>query len=139
MTEYCICIARSKADQTLGQLASCLDGDPAFQTAGLLAALLSNYTIFHSFPTNLQRNIDLTNAFKSLFRDDSLKPCNKIAVYLGKQCLGCFGWRVREAKGRKAWNLQRTVKELLIRSSGKSLGRKTTRDHETRPLDANKF
>ena len=28
---------------------------------------------------NLQRQIDLTNAFKSFFRDDSFKPCRKNA------------------------------------------------------------
>ena len=35
------------------------------------------------FSNNLQRKIDLTNAFKSIFRDDSFKQCSKIAGFLG--------------------------------------------------------
>ena len=31
------------------------------------------------FLANLQRKIDLTNAFKSIFRDDSFKQCSEIA------------------------------------------------------------
>ena len=33
--------------------------------------------------TNLQREIDLANAFKSIFRDDSIKLRSKIAGFLG--------------------------------------------------------
>ncbi len=80
------------------------------------------------FSTNLQFKIHLTSAFKSFFREDSFKPCSKIAGYLGKQGLGFLGGaraparpRAREAKGHKAWNLLRTLKEPLTRSSGKSL------------------
>ena len=80
------------------------------------------------FSTNLQRKIALNTAFETFFRADSLKPCSKIAGFLGKQGLGCLGGahartrpRAREAKGHKAWNLLRTLKEPLIRSSGKSL------------------
>ena len=47
------------------------------------------------FSTNIPRKIDLTNAFKSLCRDDSFKPCSKIAGYLGQQRLGCLGERAR--------------------------------------------
>ena len=47
------------------------------------------------FSTNVHRKIDLTNAFKSFFRDDSFKPCSKIAGLPGKQCLGCLGERAR--------------------------------------------
>ena len=43
------------------------------------------------FSTNLQRKIDLTNAFKSIFRDDSLQPCSEIAGFVGKQGLGLLG------------------------------------------------
>ena len=41
--------------------------------------------------TNLQRKIDLTNAFKSFFRDDSFKPCTEVAGFLVKQGLGFSG------------------------------------------------
>ena len=68
------------------------------------------------------------HAFKSFFRDDSFKPCCKIAGFLGKQGLGCLGGarmrarpRAREAKGQNALNLPWTLKEPLIRSGGKSL------------------
>ena len=37
---------------------------------------------FTLFSTNLHRKIDLNNAFKSIFRDDSLKLCSKIAGFL---------------------------------------------------------
>ena len=80
------------------------------------------------FPTNLWRKIELTYAFESFFRDDSFKPCIKIAGFLGKQGLGVLGGarargrpRAREANGHKAWKLPQTLKEPLIRSSGKSL------------------
>ena len=39
----------------------------------------------------VHRKIDLTNAFKTFFRDDSLKLCTKIAGHLGKQRSGCLG------------------------------------------------
>ena len=71
---------------------------------------------------------------KAFFRDDSIKPCSKIAGFLGKQGLGFLGGararahaqarenlRAQEAKGHKACNLPQTLKELLIRSGGKSL------------------
>ena len=59
------------------------------------------------FSTKLQRKIDFTDALKRIFRDDSFKPCNKIAGYLGKYYLGFLGvararLRSREAKGHKA-------------------------------------
>ena len=61
--------------------------------------------------TNLQPAIDLTNAFKSFFRDDSFKLCSKIAGTLGKQ----------GAKGRKVWNLPQPLPESVLRAAGKSL------------------
>ena len=80
------------------------------------------------FSTHLQRKIDLTNAFKSFFRDDSFKPCSKITGFLGKHGLGFLGGAralahpcAREAKGHKAWNSLQTLKEPLRRSGGKSL------------------
>ena len=48
------------------------------------------------FWTHLQRRIDLTNTFKSFFRDDSVKLCSKIAGFLGKKRLGCLGERVTQ-------------------------------------------
>ena len=47
------------------------------------------------FPQHVQRKIDLTNAFKNFFRDDSFKPCTNIAGFLGKQRLGCLLERAR--------------------------------------------
>ena len=48
------------------------------------------------FSTNLQRKIDLTNAFKNFFRDDSFKLCRKISGFLGNRRLGCLrGARAR--------------------------------------------
>ena len=43
------------------------------------------------FSANLHRKIDLTNAFKNIFRDDSFKLCSKIAGFLGRQGLGFLG------------------------------------------------
>ena len=35
------------------------------------------------FLTNLEQKFDLTNAFKSILREDSFKLCSKIAGFLG--------------------------------------------------------
>ena len=62
------------------------------------------------FSTNSKRKIDLTIAFKSIFRDDSFKLCSKIARFLG--VLGArlrARPREREAKGHKVWNLPRPL------------------------------
>ena len=85
------------------------------------------------FWTHLQQKHDLTNAFQNFYRDNSSKPFSKVAGFLGKQGLGFLGGarartrarmrarpRTLEAKGHKAWSLPRTLKEPLIRSSGKS-------------------
>ena len=64
------------------------------------------------FSTNLHRKIDLTNAFKSFFRDDSFKLCSKIAGFLGVlggRAHACARSREREAKGHKVWNLPRPL------------------------------
>ena len=63
------------------------------------------------FSTTLQRKVDLTNAFKSFFGDNSFKLCSKIAGILGKQ----------GAKGRKVWNLPRPLPEPFLRASSKGL------------------
>ena len=68
--------------------------------------------------SNLQRQIDLNNAFKSFFRGDSCKPCRRIA---GNRAWGAWGARMREAKRHKAWTLPRPLPEMLLRPSGKSL------------------
>ena len=40
---------------------------------------------FGLFSTHLHRKMDLTNAFKSFFRNESFKLCSKIAGFPGKQ------------------------------------------------------
>ena len=47
------------------------------------------------FSANIQRTMDLTNAFKSFFRHNSFTQCSKIAGFLGKQGLGFLGARAR--------------------------------------------
>ena len=65
--------------------------------------------VLGSFLGKITPKINLANAFKRLFRDDSFKPCSKIVGFLWEQGLGCWGGaRQREAKGRKAWSLPRT-------------------------------
>ena len=69
------------------------------------------------FSTNLQRKIDLINAFKSFFRDDSFKLCSKIAGFLG--VLG--GRALSEAKGHKVWNLPRPLHPIAATFASKEL------------------
>ena len=75
------------------------------------------------FSTTLQRQIDLTNAFKSFFRDDSFKPCRKIAGFLR-----VLGGRAHAGARARASEKLRTTKfgtcrvpyhEALVRASGK--------------------
>ena len=75
--------------------------------------------------TSLQRQIDLTNAFKTIFRDDSFKLCSKIAGFLG-----VLGWRTHAcARVRASEKLRATMfgmcrvpyHEALVRASGKDL------------------
>ena len=75
--------------------------------------------------TNLQRKIDLTNAFKSIFRDDSFKQCSKIAGFLG-----VLGGRSHACARARASEKLRTTKfgtcrvpyhEALVRASGTDL------------------
>ena len=77
------------------------------------------------FSTNLQRKIDLTNAFKSFFRDDSFKLCSKIAGFLG-----VLGGRAhacaRACASEKLWTrkigtCRVPYHEALVRASGKDL------------------
>ena len=63
------------------------------------------------FSTLFQRKIDLANAFKSFFRDDSFKLCSKIAGILGKQ----------EAEGHKVSNLPQPLPDPFLRAAGKGL------------------
>ena len=65
------------------------------------------------FSANLKRKLDLTNAFKSFFRYDSVKLCSKIAAILGKQRLKLIGAgaRARETTVIKTWDLPLTLKE----------------------------
>ena len=75
------------------------------------------------FSTNLQRKIDLTNAFKSFFRDDSFKQRSNIAGLLG-----VLGGRAHAcARARASEKLRATrfgtccvpYHEALVRASGK--------------------
>ena len=88
------------------------------------------------FSTILQRKIDLTNAFKSFFRDDSFKQCSKIAGFLGvlgggaHACASaCASEKLRTTKFGTC-RVLRTTKfgtcrvpyhEALVRASGKDL------------------
>ena len=77
------------------------------------------------FSTELRRKIDLTNAFKSFFRDDSFKPCSEIAGFLG-----ALGRRADACACARASEKLRTTKfgtcrgphhEALVGASGKDL------------------
>ena len=79
------------------------------------------------FLSNLQRKIDLTNAVKYIFRDDSFKLCSKIAGFLG-----VLGGRAHAcARARASEKLRATrfgtcrvpYHEALVRASSKDLAR----------------
>ena len=73
---------------------------------------------------NLQRKNDLTNAFKSIFRDDSFKLCSKIAG-----SLGFLGGARTPARACTSQKLRATrfgtcrvpYHEALVRARGKDL------------------
>ena len=69
------------------------------------------------FSTNLQRKIDLTNAFKSIFCDDSFQHCSKIVGFLGNT-LGALGGRARTTK---FGTCRVPYYEALVKASGKDL------------------
>ena len=77
------------------------------------------------FSANLQRQIDLTNAFKSIFRHDSFKKCSKIAGFLG--VLGGRAHACARARASKKLRATRIgtcrvpYHEALARASGKDL------------------
>ena len=50
--------------------------------------------VFGSFFDKLTEN-NFTNAFKSVFRDESFKLCSKNAGFLGETRLGALGGRAR--------------------------------------------
>ena len=75
--------------------------------------------------TNLHRIIDLTNAFKNIFRADSFKPCSKSAGFLG-----VLGGRAHTCARACASEKLRATRigtchvpdhEVLVRASGKDL------------------
>ena len=75
--------------------------------------------------TNLQRIIDLTNAFKSFFGDDRFKQCSKIAEFQR-----VLGWRANACARACASEKLRATRfgtcrvpyhEALVRASGKDL------------------
>ena len=78
-----------------------------------------------SFSKNVQRKIDLTNAFKTIFRNNSFKQCNKIAGFPG-----VLGGRAHACARARASEKLRTTKfgtcripyhEALVMASGKDL------------------
>ena len=75
--------------------------------------------------TTLQRKIDLTNAFKSFFRDDSFKLCSKIAgvlEVLGGRTHACARARASEKLGATRFGTCRVpYHEAVVRASGKDL------------------
>ena len=77
------------------------------------------------FSTNLQRKIDLTNAFKNIFRDDSFKLCSKIAGFL--QVLGGRAHACSRARASEKLRATRfgtccvPYHEAVVRASGKDL------------------
>ena len=80
---------------------------------GIGAAPTLGSMLWARFSSNLHRKIDLTNAFKSFFRDDFFELCSKIAGILAKQ----------GAKGRKVWNLPQPLPEPSLRVPAKALPR----------------
>ena len=77
------------------------------------------------FSENVYRNIDLTNAFKSIFRDDSSKLCSKIAGFLwvlGRRVHACARARASEKlRTTKFGTCRVPYHEALVRASGKEL------------------
>ena len=75
------------------------------------------------FSANLRRKIDLTNAFKSIFRDDSFELCTKIAGFLGLlggRAHACVRARSSEKLGATRFGTCRVpYHETLVRASGK--------------------
>ena len=101
----------SAATLTLGSFSHRWDGGPAMFLVRCSA--------------NLHRKIDLTNAFKSIFRDDSFKPCSKIAGFLevlGGRAHACVRARASEKLGATRFGTCRIpYHEALVRVSGKDL------------------
>ena len=74
------------------------------------------------FSTNLQRKSDLTNAFKTFFRDDSFKLCSKIAGFLGGRAHACARACASEnLRTTKIGTCRVPYHEALVRASGKDL------------------
>ena len=77
------------------------------------------------FSANVHRQIGLTNAFKSIFRDDSFKQCSKIAELLevlGGRTYACARARASEKLRATRFGTCRVpYHEALVRASGKDL------------------
>ena len=77
------------------------------------------------FSTHLQRKIDLTNAFKSIFRDDPFKLCSKIAGFLrvlGGRAPACASARASEGlRATRFGTCHGPYHEAFVRGSGKDL------------------
>ena len=77
------------------------------------------------FSAVLQRTFDLTNAFKTTFRDDSFQLCTKIAGFLG--VLGGRAHACARARASEKLRVTRFATcrvpyhEALVRASGKDL------------------
>ena len=77
------------------------------------------------FSTHLPRKIDLTNAFKSIFRDDSFKPCSKIAGFLrvlgGRAHTCARACASEKLRATKFGTCHVPYHEALVKASGKDL------------------
>ena len=95
------------------------------QTLESAATLTLGSMFLARFSTKLQRKIDLTNAFKSIFRDDSFEQCSKIAGFLwvlGGRTHACASVRASEKLRATRFGTCRVpYHEGLVRASGKDL------------------
>ena len=79
------------------------------------------------FSTNLLRKMDLPNAFKTFFRDDSFKQCSKIAGFpgvVGGRAHACARACASEKLRATRFGTCRVpYHEALVRASGKDLAK----------------
>ena len=82
------------------------------------------------FSANVHRKIDLTNALKSIFRNDSFKQCSKVAGFLrvlGGRANGCPRARTSEKlRATKFGTCHVPYHEALARASCKDLAQGLT-------------
>ena len=92
---------------------------------GIGAAFTLGSMFFARVSLNLQRQIDLTNAFKSFFRDGSFKQCSTIAGFLfvlGGRTHACARARASEKLRTTRFGTCRVpYDEAIVRASGKDV------------------